>query len=340
MAVKRVFIHGAGVVSPAGWGWGSLRTALCANIPLPTQQLARPGWKESLVGRKVPAPTAPLDFLCHPRLRRASAVTTYAAAAAKEALNGAAWRQLGIIFCVTGACVQFSRRFYDEAWHNPAMASPLVFPETVFNAPSSHLSALLESSDVNYTLVGDAGTFLQALSVAADWLQSGRVGACVVVGAEELDWITSDACRNFSRGVICSEGAGALCLSSEPPTDGAGVELIAITASHLYLNGQSRMQTMQKMRDTLPRELPGALLCDSRLGLAGPDRAEAAVWDDWGGARFSPRKILGEGLMASSAWQCVAAVNWLRENQHEAALVSVCGGHQQAIGARFARAAS
>jgi hypothetical protein len=340
MAVKRVFIHGAGVVSPAGWGWPDLRAALLADRPFPTQPLPRPGWDECLPVRKVPPSAKRPDFLGHPRLRRASPVTTFAAAAAQEARNGTAVARLGIIFCVTGACVQFSRRFYDEAWHNPATASPLVFPETVFNAPSSHLSALLESSDVNYTLVGDAGTFLQALSTAADWLQNGRVEACLVVGAEELDWITSDACRHFSRAVVCSEGAGALYLSCQPPTTATGVELIAITDSHLYLNGQSRMQTMQAMRETLPRTLPQAVLCDSQSESVGRDRAEAAAWQDWSGARLSPRKILGEGLVASSAWQCAAAVNLLREKQYEAALVSVCAGHQQAIGAWFARVES
>ncbi|HZM02332.1 MAG TPA: hypothetical protein VFC44_04840 [Candidatus Saccharimonadales bacterium] len=334
--MKRIFIHGAGVVSPAGWGWEGLRAALAANTPVETSPLPRPGWSQPLQVRKVSARATRLEFLSHPRLRRASAVTNYAAAAAHEALAGGVPKRLGILFCVTGACVQFSRRFYDETWSNPATASPLVFPETVFNAPSSHLGALLESTDVNYTLVGDAGTFLQALGTAADWLQSGRVEACLVAGAEELDWITADACRHFSRGVICSEGAGALLLSGQAPSAGHGVELIAITDSHLYLNGRSRMKTIQKMRDTLPRELPGGLLCDSQLGLPASDRAEAAVWQDWPGARLSPRSILGEGLMATGAWQCVTAVNLLREKQYPSALVSICGGHQQAIGAWFA----
>ncbi len=132
-------------------------------------------------------------------------MSPYAAAAAMEALQGAAQiplagRRLGIIFCVTAGCVQYSRRFYDETWKNPATASPVLFPETVFNAPASHLSALLESSCVNYTLVGDPGTFLQALALAAGWLSDGRVDSCLVVGAEELDWLTADAYRRFSRG--------------------------------------------------------------------------------------------------------------------------------------------
>ena len=66
--------------------------------------------------------------------------------------------------------VNYSRRFYDETLKDPATASPLVFPETVFNAPASHLAALLGTTAINYTLVGDPGTFLQGIALAADWL--------------------------------------------------------------------------------------------------------------------------------------------------------------------------
>ncbi len=137
-----------------------------------------------------------------------------------------AGHRLGIIFCVTAGCVQYSRRFYDEAWRNPATASPLLFPETVFNAPASHLSAILESPCVNYTLVGDPGTFLQALALAAGWLANDRIDSCLVVGAEELDWLTADAYRHFSRGVACGEGAGAVyalsCIEALKDKSGAG----------------------------------------------------------------------------------------------------------------------
>src|SRR5262249_8600780 len=103
-------------------------------------------------------------------------------------------------------CVSFSRRFYYETLRDPATASPVIFPETVFNAPSSHLGALLVSQGINYTLVGDPGTFLQGVALAADWLTSGRVEACLVVGAEELDWLIASAFDLFAPEGIVSEG--------------------------------------------------------------------------------------------------------------------------------------
>jgi 3-oxoacyl-(acyl-carrier-protein) synthase len=77
------------------------------------------------------------------------------------------------VVCVFSGCVNYSSRFYSETLKDPATASPLVFPETVFNAPASHLSAFLGNSAINYTLVGDSGTFLIGLAMAAQWLSDG-----------------------------------------------------------------------------------------------------------------------------------------------------------------------
>jgi 3-oxoacyl-(acyl-carrier-protein) synthase len=341
--VSRVFIHGIGAVSPAGWNVCSLRQALDSGAPIPASPLERPGWKRPLLVRRVPQPIPKLPHLAHARLRRTSPMSIYATAAGMEALqNGgysaAGGHRLGVIFCVTAGCVQYTRRFYDEAWRNPPGASPLLFPETVFNAPGSHFGAILESSAINYTLVGDPGTFLQALALAAGWLEDGKADSCLVVGAEEIDWITADAHRHFSKGVVCGEGAGAVYLSGKFPDDGEGIELIAITEPGLYLNGMSRTEAIRDMRNALPPAGAAAILSDSIAGWPSRDRDELSAWSDWRGARISSKAVLGEGLMAGGAWQCVAALDHLRAGRHRTAFVSIAGSHQQAIGACFSMA--
>src|SRR5438093_6335231 len=217
-AAENIFVRGIGAVSPAGWGVLPLREALSKGGPLPVKELARPGWTRALRVRPVPPPSPHPNFLAHARLRRTSPITQYAVAAALEALGDDVARvssgslRLGIVFCVMAGCVNYSRRFYDEVLKDPATASPLVFPETVFNAPASHLGALLGTTAINYTLVGDPGAFLQGVALAADWLLSEKVDGCLVVGVEEMDWLTTDAYRLFARKVILSDGAGALYL--------------------------------------------------------------------------------------------------------------------------------
>lgn len=329
-----VFIRGVGAVSPAGWGVSSLRKSLDAATRLPPRDLVRPGWEKPLQVRQAPAAQPRPSFLSHARLRRTSPITHYAVAAALEALgeDAAHASRIGIIVCVMSGCVNYSRRFYEETLRDPATASPLVFPETVFNAPSSHLASLLGATALNYTLVGDPGTFLQGLALASQWLDLEDVDGCLVIGAEEIDWLTADACRLFSREVGLADGAGAVCLSREPRHQSA--RLLEITDSHLFYDRGSQISAALRMASQL-RGGNADLLCDSRTGVAKLDRAEMKAWNSWTGPRVSPKTILGEGLMAGAAWQVVAAIDSIQQGRCANALVSVVGCNQQAIGARF-----
>jgi len=330
--VSRVFVHGQGAVSPAGWGVPALRAGLEQGRPLPVQSLPRPGWKNPLQVRAVPPPPAKPAFLAHARLRRASPITHYAVGAALEALGGDAGLiqsgalRLGIVACTMTGGLSYSRRFYQEVLQDPATASPLVFPETVFNAPASHLSAYLGTATVNYTLVGDAGAFLQGLAVAAQWLEDGVAQACVVIGTEELDWTAADALRLFERHSVHASGAGALYLKGEGAAE-ARVELAAVTDSFPAARLPGHAEAARRMRAQLPAAAPHELLCASENG--------DAAWTGWTGGRLAPQAILGEAFAASAAWQCVAACDTLQRCQYEAVNVSITGPGRQAIGARF-----
>jgi hypothetical protein len=303
--------------------------ALKIGGPLPAQNVVRPFWEKPLRVHAVPPPKMPLPFLKHPRLRRTSAITQYAIGAAHEALgddvasvqNGDL--RVGVIVCLMPGCVEYSRRFYEEVMHDPVMASPLIFPETVFNAPASHISAYLNSTAAYYTLVGDNGTFLQGVALAATWLEDGMADACLVVGAEETDWIAADAVRLFRRGMVYSGGAGALYLKKIPGT----VELQSITDSFLFTTEQGRAASIRKMNAQLPPIAADELLCVNETeNSGGPVRA---------GKCLIPGRVLGDSFVAMASWQCVAACDFIRRGEFRAANVGIVGANQQAIGARF-----
>jgi 3-oxoacyl-(acyl-carrier-protein) synthase len=341
VVVNRVFVCGEGAVSPAGWGMDALRNAIAEGKPVPAGNIGHPA-NPSLRIRSVPPLVPRPSFAGHSRLRRTSPIAHHAVSAALEALGsntsgpGCDRENLGIILCVMSGCVNYSRRFYDETLIDPATASPVVFPETVFNSPASHLAALLGSTAVNYTLVGDPGTVLQGLALAANWLVSGKVNGCLVIGAEERDWLTAEAVGLFSSQAEASDGAGALYLRSEPCGNPA-VELYSVTESHLFCENQSRAAAALRARNELSFNGQSHLLCDGLQGVPRLDRDEAAAWKDWSGPRRSVKKVLGEGLMAAAAWQCVAAVDALRRENFSAATVNVVGCNQQAIAAQFVR---
>jgi hypothetical protein len=342
--MSRVFVAGVGAVSPAGWNVAALRQALDQGQPLPIEPLVRPGWEKPLQARPVPNPASRPEFLAHPRLRRTSPITHYAAAAALEALAGLRANQqrrcrLGLVVCLQSGCVNYCCRFYDEMLKDPATASPLLFPETVFAAPASHLATLLEDVSIAYTLVGDPACFLQGVSLGAQWLAENRVDACLIVGAEETNWIIGDALWHLDRPAVIASGGGVLCLCCDPAMS-AGVELMAITDPHTYCARNSRKKAAQAMRRQLGKSSSGELLCDGLGDSPRADAAELAAWGDWPGPRVSPKRILGEGLMAAAAWQCVAACDAVANGRFTAASVSLVGSNQQAIGARFGGADS
>ena len=338
MSASDVFVVGTGAVSPAGWGVPALVDAVRAKASLPVKELARPGSEKPLRVRQVPPANPRPAWLTHARLRRASPITHYSVAAGLEALGDDAARvregviKVGVIVCVMSGCVNYSRRFYDETLRDPATASPLVFPETVFNAPSSHLAALIGTEAINYTLVGDPGTFVQGMALAADWLLGGAVDGCLVIGSEEIDWTTANAFHLFSRETVLSDGAGAVYLSRTPCEK--AVKLAAISDSHLFNPGRSRADAVFRMRKDLNMNGSNTVLVDGLQAIRRYDAAEESVWRDWTAARSSPKKIVGEGLIAAAAWQTVLAVEGIRGGA-SAALVSIVGTNQQAIGAAF-----
>ncbi len=342
--MSRVFVSGLGAVSPAGWGVPALRAALQAGQPLPIRPIERPGWDKPLLARMVPDPSPRPAFIAHPRFRRASPLTHYVAAAALEALGHDSQdpthpRRVGLIICLQSGCVQYSYRFYKEVLEAPATASPLLFPETVFAAPASHVATLLGELPLVHTLVGDPAVFLQGVALVADWLIAGRIDVGLVVGAEEANWLRADAIWHFDHACVSSAGAGCVGLTLDAAAS-LGVELDVLTDAQTYLSSRSRTQAAAAMRQQLPAGSADELLCDGLQGCRRMDAPELAAWQRWPGPRLSPKRVLGEGLMAASAWQCVAACDALAAGACKAATLSVVGCNQQAIGARFVRANS
>jgi 3-oxoacyl-(acyl-carrier-protein) synthase len=278
----------------------------------------------------------------HPRLRRASPLARFAAAAAAEALGpertaavAAGRLRLGVVFTLMNGCVNYSNRFYGEVLDDPLLASPILFPETVFNAPASHLSALFGSTGPNDTLLGDGAGFFPALELAADWLVRGEVDGCLVVAAEELDWLSTEALRLYSRGYIAAEGAAALYLEAG---GGSAVALLAVPDPVVLTNPGDRAAALGRWRAALGAADDGhTLLVDGCVGVPRWDRAERRAWTDWTGPRWSPRALLGEALGAAAAQQAVAAVEAVRRGLAGRAIACAAGGNQQAAGVMVGR---
>ena len=366
-------IAGMGWVTPLGRGVDNVWERLLRGDEAIGQTVSREDGKETFPVFLVPKQELK-SLPPHSRLRRASAISQFGAAAGLDAMENARaligeidLKRTALIFAVSNGGVIYTKRFYHDVIVSGAQAArPLLFPETVFNAPASHLAAILGLTGASYTLVGDGAVGTLALKMAADLIESGQIDSCLVVGAEEADWLLCDAYRRWRllkpqppidlfrrppRGMIPSEGAGAILLGREGKV---GIE--QVHSGGIFWRRQQATKLIAQVISDLS-EAKANLFVGSANGTF-IDLAESSAM-----AKIVPRMsiysckpALGESVGASAIWQVIVAAQSLatgkvppllhleesnpltrqHPQQPNGAIVLSCGMNQQVAGARLA----
>src|SRR5262252_4362248 len=151
-------IAGMGWVTPLGKGVDSVWERLLHGDEASAAAISEQFAERSYSAFRVPG--SALTGLAHPRLRRASGISRFAAAAGLDALRSSGVKldsqnaeQIALIFAISNGGVVYTKRFYSDVVETGAQsASPLLFPETVFNAPASHLASILGVTGTTYTI--------------------------------------------------------------------------------------------------------------------------------------------------------------------------------------------
>lgn len=353
-------IAGMGWVTPLGSGVLEVWDRLLKGESASAETLSSPLGRDYPVFR-VPA-SATAKMPAHPRLRRSSAISRFAAVAGLEALanagvklDPASAQRTALIFAVSNGGVIYTKRFYHDIVESGAQAaSPLLFPETVFNAPASHLAAILGITGASYTLVGDGAVGILALKMAEDLMASDTLDYCLVVGAEEADWLLCDAYRKWRllrsappiepfqqppRGMILSEGAGAILIARD-----ASVEIEHIAGGTNF----SKQKEAGAAVETVVAELcqpPPDFIAASANGTFVDEAESLAIGKHASAAKvFAVKSALGESVGASSLWQTISTAQALitqrlpgmaASGPFRSGLVSACGLNQQVAGLRL-----
>jgi 3-oxoacyl-(acyl-carrier-protein) synthase len=341
------YISGAGWVTPLGTGVTEVWERLLKGDKAAAEQISDPVSDKSFRVFRVPE-TALSDLPKHPRLRRASAISRFGAAAGLAALGNAAsttgkidMTRVALVFAVSNGGVVYTKRFFHDVVRAGTLkASPLLFPETVFNAPASHLAAILGLEGVSYTLVSDGAVGISAIQMAEDLLTWENIDYVLVVAPEEADWLLCDAYDKWRllRNMTLSEGAGAVLIGRHGEIE------IEKTNAGLYYNSHA---TAEKCLRQIARDLatPDCAIVITSANGTFVDRLEEKVLNDEmpKAADYSLKSALGESVGASALWQVIAATQALRtkrlppgrnvEARH--ALVLSCGLNQQVAGVRL-----
>src|SRR5256886_17187329 len=197
-------IAGMGWITPLGCGVDAVWERLLQGDEAHAEKITEKFDDQAYTVFRVPD-SALASLAPHPRLRRASLISRFAAAAGLAALEEAGMKlgprnaeRVALVFAISNGSVIYTKRFYRDIVESGAQsASPLFFPETVFNAPASHLAAILGITGASYTLVGDGAVGLLALKMAEDLLANPGLDRGLVVRAEAAGWLRRHADRQW-----------------------------------------------------------------------------------------------------------------------------------------------
>jgi len=184
----------------------------------------------------------PKDFIPAAKIRRLDRASQFAIAASKLALADAEFSvtqenssRVGVVlgsgFCGLSSSEEFHRSQVLKGFLD---LNPMLFPNTVPNAPSSHVSIELGIHGVNSTLVQSFCTAEAALVFACDQLRKGKADLILTGGVDELSaflfrgfselhFLAADqghgerSCPydQMRNGLVLGEGAGILAVENE-----------------------------------------------------------------------------------------------------------------------------
>ena len=252
-----------------------------------------------------------LAFTRSDRLRRSPPVSLFAVAAASRALDSMTFSptpggdaRFAVIAAVAKGATIYSARFHEQFVRGGAKAVvPLLFPETVANAPASHVASVLGLSGPNATLLGDAGVAFNAVAMARDLLAWDQADAVLVVATHEHAPVMAEGYARFRwifRGAPFSEGAAAIVLTKDDCRQG---EILHVDRGFPFVTR---------------REIPGCLSA-ALAGLPAMPDIHSATGDEAlpfpAAERFAIRAALGEAFSAAALWQVVFGLARARRGQ-------------------------
>ena len=325
----KIQVLSSGIVSPYGIGTlGSM---------VPHQSLSNTEGNRShpvaLVDRNAPEL---LKWSKEPRLRRASPLSYYMIEAAHQALSAipdADLSRVGIVATFFLGCLMYSVRFYRQISNEGRrFGSPILFPETVFNSPVSHVVSVLGIGGPVYSQIGDKSCWANGLRTAECWLRNGSADHVIVLGAEEFDPIALDAFESvglITKDVVIGDGAAAILLGSKP-RGGTEITLQKVADGYSFANKAAAAHAATDCLNQFPEGTP--------LLATASSWARAVEKKVLGGrSMIRPDNVLCEAFTARAGWDTLLGVQMMSERNLEGLIIPYWGLTQQIGAAYFTR---
>ncbi len=256
MTEERIVITGIGMVSPLGIGATTFWEALNAGrTGIGELRRFDPGAGMPRRGAEVPE-FAAREFLPAALLRRMDRLSRMIAVSSVMAVADGRLaaspdvppEDCGVVVGSELGNFTESAEFLERVFtRGPALASPMLFPNLVLNAPASQVAMALGWRGPNLTVSEAEVSGEAALSVAIGFLRRKRVKAVIAAAGDEIAPVVYAALRDFrhlsprraqrewaspfdcgANGAVAGEGAVALLLEDERSAERRGARPYAV----------------------------------------------------------------------------------------------------------------
>ncbi len=165
------------------------------------------------------------DFFDINSIRRHGRLSKFALMATHQALSDAGLSEeeissetTGLFYITSHSVINYNERFLKTVLKKPAFASPMYFSNSVFNAPSSHISLAFKMKGPAFTLGGESSATVSVIETAQIMINTGALDKALIVGGNETSDVMFQAyhdcglIRDNGSGITLGEGAGAIVL--------------------------------------------------------------------------------------------------------------------------------
>ncbi len=216
MNVNLPAITGIGSVSPFGH--------LAGLIPARSLEPSAIPWATAGPRRAfLVDPFRPADVVPGLKTRRLDHLSAWAMVAASLAIQDAGIdlskvdrSRVAVIFATGFGCVELTESFFQSAAVNGwSETDPITFPETLFNAPASHVALFLGLRGPNLTVDSNIFAGECALIQAASLIRHGQADLAIVLAGDTLS-------RSVYAWYEAADLLSPFCYNSEPLRDACG----------------------------------------------------------------------------------------------------------------------
>lgn len=310
---RTITIAGIGSVSPYG--------PLAGLIP---QSKLEPGtitaWTTTGLRRAfLVTPFRPASVVPGLKTRRLDRLSAWALVASSLAIKDAGIdlsqvdrSRVAVVFATAFGCVELTEAFYQSAAANGwSGTDPSTFPETLANAPASHVSLFHDLRGPNITVGSKSFAGESALIQAASLLHHGQADLAIVLAGDTLtralyEWyevadLLSPACYNSEPlleggGFVPSEGVAALVL------EWAGRRELRSYAHLRSSRWATGGQPVDVVRQMLGGSVPSLTICTTNGAPCGTSPVATVAREIAGhGAAIVPPQAVAAGLADTSA---------------------------------------